>query len=534
MAMESTALAFTQPDKADDGDRDDARKKYSTDPCDSERLSHRTVELGRDVESLRDSEKRLRLAVDAGGVGIFDYNPVTGDFICNRQARTLLGIEPDIPLNLDLFRKAIHLDDEPAFADALASVLDPDVENSHLHIKLRMRPLDDSPEKWICAVGQSSFEGEGAECRAVRLIGAITDITLWRQSQQVRDYEEALQHSQAEIKELTDRLRQETEYLKLEISEIKEHGDIIGKSGPLLKVLRQAEKVAFTDTSVVLTGETGTGKELIARQIHKLSRRGNRAMVCINCASLPAYLVESELFGRERGAYTGALTSQAGRFEVADQSTLFLDEVTELPYELQAKLLRVLQEGEFERLGSTRTVRVDVRVIAASNKDLAKAVAEGKFREDLYYRLNVYPIRVPPLRERPEDIPLFVRIFTAEFAERMGKTIAGISEPTMQALQSYSWPGNVRELRNVIERAVIVNEGDVLKVNPSSITLPGPTRILTLEQVEAAHVQSILKRVAWRIKGRGGAADLLGLEPSTLYSKIKKLGIPIRGAKDDI
>jgi formate hydrogenlyase transcriptional activator len=374
-------------------------------------------------------------------------------------------------------------------------------------------------EIWVRVSSAPAFDAAG---NVTSLFAMISDITDLVQSEQ------ALKRAYSEIKKLKDQLTAEADYLRLEIAETKRYGDLIGRSKPFLEVLKKVEQVAATDTSVVITGETGTGKELIARKIHGLSRRRSHTMICVNCASLPVYLVENELFGRERGAYTGALTAHAGRFEVANGSTLFLDEVGELPLDLQAKLLRVLQEGEFERLGSTKTVRVDVRVIVASNRDLAELVAEGKIRQDLFYRLNVYPIHLPPLRERTEDIPLFVKAFVAEFTRRTGKSIHRIPESTMEALISYYWPGNVRELRNVIEHAVIASERGVLLVDLGAVHTPGSHRDLTLQEVEAAHIQTILERSGWRIKGRAGAARTLGLEPSTLYSKMRKLGITNR------
>jgi transcriptional regulator with GAF, ATPase, and Fis domain len=283
--------------------------------------------------------------------------------------------------------------------------------------------------------------------------------------------------------------------------------------------------VAATGSTVLIQGETGTGKELLAQTIHSHSERGKRPMVKVNCAALPAALVESELFGREKGAFTGALNRQVGRFELADGSTLFLDEIAEMPIETQAKLLRVLQEGEFERLGSPRTIKVDVRVIAATNRDLAEEVKQGRFRRDLYYRLHVFPIQVPPLRERPDDIPRLVWEFANEFGERMGKKVRRIHASDMQALVAYSWPGNIRELRNVIEHAMIVSHGETLELHhvaPGSRQDAAPT---TLEEVERRHIQATLKATHGRVKGAGGAAELLGLNPSTLYSRMRKLGI---------
>jgi PAS domain S-box-containing protein len=341
----------------------------------------------------------------------------------------------------------------------------------------------------------------------------------------IKKTEERLRKTLAEIEALKDRLQEENIYLREEIAVRHEHEEIIGESDAIQKVLSQAEQVADTDTTVLLLGETGTGKELLARAIHNISARKARPMIKVNCAALPPTLIESELFGREKGAYTGALTKQKGRFEVADGSTIFLDEISELPLELQSKLLRVLQEGHFERLGSSKTIAVNVRIIAATNQNLSQAVQEGRFREDLYYRLNVFPITVPPLRERQEDIPTLVWAFVKEFEKTMAKRIKSIPRKSMQALQRYPWPGNVRELRNIIEQAMIISKDKVL-----NIRIPDMSDLITepeikLIDVERNHIVNILENTGWRIKGQNGAAKLLGLHPATLYSRMKRLGI---------
>jgi transcriptional regulator with GAF, ATPase, and Fis domain len=298
---------------------------------------------------------------------------------------------------------------------------------------------------------------------------------------------------------------------------------VIGNSKAIRLVLKKADQVAATDATVLLLGETGTGKELIARIIHEHSHHNNRVMVKVNCAALPATLIESELFGRERGAYTGALTREIGRFELANGSTILLDEIGELPLELQAKLLRVLQEGEFERLGSPKTIKVAVRVIAASSRNLQEAVGQGKFREDLFYRLNVFPITIPPLRERREDIPPLVWHF---LGHRMGRSIETIYVPTMEALKSYSWPGNIRELRNVIERFLITITGTMFRGDLQAVQrAPAGARLETFEDIQRNHIMHILESVGWRIRGEGGAAKILRLKPTTLESRMQKLRI---------
>lgn len=292
--------------------------------------------------------------------------------------------------------------------------------------------------------------------------------------------------------------------------------------------MSQVQQVAGTDATVLVIGETGTGKEPISQAIHRLSRRKDKPLVKLNCAALPENLIESELFGHEKGAFTGALARKPGRFELADGGTLFLDEIGELPLELQAKLLRVLQEGEFERLGSTQTLKVDVRIIAATNRDLGRCAQEGQFRPDLYYRLNVFPITLPPLRERRDDIPPLVTHFVHKYAVKYGKRIESVSEPQLAALQSYAWPGNVRELQHVLERAVILTQGSCLALgNWFQETHPRSpsSRLDTLEDVERAHIVKALEATGWRLSGTSGAAELLGLKYTTLQSRMQKLGI---------
>jgi transcriptional regulator with GAF, ATPase, and Fis domain len=290
-------------------------------------------------------------------------------------------------------------------------------------------------------------------------------------------------------------------------------------------VLKQAEMVAKQDTSVLILGETGTGKELLARAIHNMSPRKDRTMIKVNCAALPATLIESELFGREKGAFTGALSRQVGRFEAADGSTIFLDEIGDLPLEMQAKLLRVLHDGQFERLGSAESVTADVRVIAATNHNLEQEMREGRFRQDLYYRLSVFPITVPPLRERQEDIPLLVWSFVRELGESMGKSISEISKKDMDKLKSYFWPGNVRELKNIIERAMILSTGATLHLDQMGSEGVETMHSTTLKGVERSHILEILEDTGWKISGKNGAAEALGLKESTLRARMKKLGI---------
>jgi len=328
-----------------------------------------------------------------------------------------------------------------------------------------------------------------------------------------------------EIEELKQRLERENIYLREEVRLLVEHPDIVGQSVAMKKVLSQAEQVAQTDSTVLLLGETGTGKELLARAIHGMSLRKDRPLVTVNCASLPPTLIESELFGREKGAYTGALTKMIGRFEIADGSTIFLDEIGEVPLDLQSKLLRVIEDGAFERIGSTKPLHVNVRIIAATNRDIEQEVKDGKFRRDLFYRLNVFPIVIPPLRERLEDIPLMVWAFVREFQKRMGKEVETITKKTLEALQSYLWPGNVRELRNVIEHAMILSKSKTLVVHVPKLRSLEADATHNLKDMERRHITAVLERVGWRVAGKSGAAEVLGLRRSTLYSKMKKLHI---------
>jgi formate hydrogenlyase transcriptional activator len=361
--------------------------------------------------------------------------------------------------------------------------------------------------------------------------------------------------SYEEITALKQRLEQENLYLQEEAQAEAAAGDVVGDSPGIRKVLARVQMVAGTDSTVLVTGETGTGKEMIVRALHGLSRRQHKILVKVNCAALPGGVIESELFGHEKGAFTGALMRRPGRFELAHGGTLFLDEVGDLPLELQAKLLRVLQDGEFERVGGTQTLKMDVRVIAATNRNLTRAVEEGRFRADLFYRLNVFPIPIPPLRERPEDVPRLARHFAMLYAARMGKRVEALSEPVLSRLTAYSWPGNVRELQNVIERAVILStNGQIVLDDPlatpespvlaagtaitpveSTVYGPGsvpagPGTVRTLEEIERDHILSVLESVGWRVGGDRGAASILGLKRTTLEARMNRLGIARPGA----
>ena len=342
--------------------------------------------------------------------------------------------------------------------------------------------------------------------------------------------EGSLLETYAEIKRLKDQLEAENIYLEQEVARQDNFGESIGQSSLLTQVFSLVELVAPMNATVLLLGETGTGKGVVARAIHSRSPRKNRPLITVNCATLPAALIESELFGRERGAFTGSDSKQIGRFELADGGTIFLDEIGELPLELQNKLLRVIQDGEFERLGSPRTLKTDVRIIAATNRNLTEEVKNHKFREDLYYRLNVFPITMPPLRQRKDDIPLLVQHFVTKFNAKIGRKIEIVSRETMSALQEYPWPGNIRELESVIERAVIVSQGTTLQVLDRFDTFrkaeeAGGQEIKGLVELEHDHILQVLQKTGWRIEGKNGAAGLLGLNASTLRARMRKYGI---------
>jgi formate hydrogenlyase transcriptional activator len=381
---------------------------------------------------------------------------------------------------------------------------------------------------WLPLVGREGVLGTLSILS--RRTGCFDDTDLDLLGQISRQIAIALENAMAfrRISELKEKLAEEKLYLEDEIRTEFNFEEIVGNSRALRRVLQQVENVAPTDSTVLILGETGTGKELIARAVHNLSPRRERTFVRVNCASIPGGLLESELFGHERGAFTGALTQRIGRVELAHRGTLFLDEVGDIPLDLQSKLLRFLQEREFERLGSTRTISSDVRIVAATNRDLGKMVANGEFRRDLYYRINVFPIHLPALRERGEDIPLLVHYFLAKYTRRMKRAIETVPPETMQALERYTWPGNIRELEHLIERAVILSSGPVLKIPPFATETGGEEKAAnssSLEEMEREHILRVLRRSGGRISGPGGAAELLGMKRTTLNSRMQKLGI---------
>jgi PAS domain S-box-containing protein len=465
-----------------------------------------------DDQALVDARDRLDLAAASADAGLWELDLGSGVYWGTGKIREMFGYGPDQIVTREHTLEIVHPDDRDMVSAAIARAV-----NSRAEACVEYRAvLPDGRTRWMHARGRVQ---EGGEDGRLRLMGITQDVT------ERKRMELQLQEQLQEIDRLHRRLEQENAYLRNEVVACQERQGLHNFGERMREVQIKVEQVAGTECTVLIEGETGTGKEVIAQAIHQRSPRAKRVLIKVNCASLPAALVESELFGREKGAFTGALSRQAGRFELADGSTLFLDEIGEMPLETQAKLLRVLQEGEFERLGSPRTIKVDVRIIAASNRDLAEEVRQGRFRRDLYYRLNVFPIRLPALRERRDDIPLLAWEFVNEFGERMGKKIRRIASRDMEWLKAYDWPGNIRELRNVIEHAMIVSRGDTLELERMVAVATQAEEVVTLEAMERRHIRKVLDTTGNRIKGAGGAAELLGINPSTLYSRMRKLGI---------
>jgi PAS domain S-box-containing protein len=447
---------------------------------------------------------------------------------------TKVGLPPDgIPKSIEKLVTVMHAADVKSYQQAVERSV---ATGEPFRVIYRL-PDGRGRWRWLKARAISLEERDG---KHVRWLHDTIDIT------EQKETEEALRQSLEELRQLKARLQSENVFLREEVDRAAEHGDIVGRSAALTRVLEQVELVAATSSTVLVSGETGTGKELVARAVHQRSDRRNRLFVAVNCAALPATLVESELFGHEKGAFTGAIARRVGRFEQADGGTLFLDEVGELPLEAQAKMLRVLQSGEFERVGGGRLLRTNVRVIAASNRDLEQAAREGRFRSDLYHRLAIFPIHLSPLRERREDIPLLAAYLVTRKARQLGRYIERISSETLDRLTAYDWPGNVRELENVIERAIILSPGN--SIQPQAIQL-GPVSPAqarghhphdvsgdagesdTLQARERAHIFRVCQATGWKIKGPTGAASKLGLNPGTLYWRMKKLGVQRPGGQ---
>ena len=474
-------------------------------------LERRNAEL-----ALSESEERLSLATASADMGIWVMNVDTGIVWVTDKLREMFCFAPAEALGFGRFIEVIHPDDRDRVRDLVQQSLK---KRELLQVEYRI-VLPDGSIRWIVARGRSSF---GATGMPERLMGVSIDIT------ERKEMDARLREHLEEIEQLKLQLEKENIVLREELQGEQGFEKFIGKSDALNYVLFRLGQVAPTDATVLILGETGTGKGMVASAIHGLSSRKDRPMITVNCAALPANLIESELFGREKGAFTGAHARQAGRFEVADGGTLFLDEIGELPLELQSKLLRVLQDGEFERLGSAKTVKVDVRVIASTSRDLSDEVRAGRFREDLYYRLNVFPVSIPPLRKRADDIPQLVRFFVDRYSRKMGRQIETVPKAAMKALEEYPWPGNVRELEHVIERAVITTEGPVLQLVDRLKSVRGTdeagSSLKDLAAMEREHILRVLQETGWKIEGPKGAAAILKLHPSTLRFRIKKLGI---------
>jgi len=472
-------------------------------------------------QALRDSEERLRLALKSSRMGVWDWDRRANVRLWSKEYFEIMGLPPfGVEPSYHVWANCLHPDDLPGAKAAVEAAI---TEKKEYRYEYRV-VWPDGTIRWVVARGEPIYNGDG-EC--ARVMGVLVDVTERKRAEE-------------EISRLKERLEAENVYLRGEVSAAHQHREIIGESEEIEKVLEQVEQVAGTDMTVLILGETGTGKELVARAVHERSFRRERSLVKVNCSALPGELIESELFGHEKGAFTGATGRQVGRFELADGGTIFLDEVGDLPLKLQAKLLRVLQEGEFERLGSGRTIKVDVRVIAATNRNLAEAMQRGRFRADLYYRLNVYPIQLPALRERREDIGLLAEVFLEEASRRLGRIFDPIPAEVLGVLRRYEWPGNVRELQNVIERAAVVSTGRMLQLPEAWAVSFGPLaskgaelsssieslrREATLEELERSHILQVLQQTGWRIEGPKGAAMILGLNPSTLRSRMLKLGI---------
>ena len=479
-------------------------------------------------ENLCEHKERLTLATEGAEVGLWSMEFDTRRVWVTHLTREMFHFAPDKDLTEDDFLGVIHPEDRDRVHHCVRESLQ---FGRMLLLEFRIGiPGGNGEIRWIMAHGKPILKPSG---EPYRLLGLSIDITeRKRMEEQIQLSHQKIVDLNTQLRLLNTQLERENIFLKEEFKSLNGHSEIVGQSQAIKKVFQQIEQVAPTDSNVLITGETGTGKELVARAIHAAGKRKEHIMVKVNCATLPSSLIEGELFGREKGAYTGALTRQIGRFELADKGTIFLDEIGELSLDLQVKLLRVLQEGEFERLGGPRTIRVNVRVIAATNRNLVDAVRKGDFRKDLYYRLRVFPIEVPPLRARTEDIPLLVWTFIDYFGQRMGRKIKSIPQKTMEQLKRYSWPGNVRELRNTIEHAMILSRGEQLDVQIPQDAEGLDAPVILFHDAEQRHILAALQKTDWQIKGPQGAAALLGLKPSTLYTKMQRLGISPRRLRD--
>jgi PAS domain S-box-containing protein len=463
-------------------------------------------------KEVRDSEKRFRDIFSSVNDGIIIVDPDDGRIVeVNDKVVKMLGYKKNELTGMSV--RNIHPDEMEQINSIVGDVL-------------KGSPV--LTDEFSCLRKDRNYMPADMSFSRVTLNDIMYVLIMVRDITDRKKAEQKIENALAEIKDLKDQLEAENIYLQQEIKIQHNFEEIISKSNDFKKVLQKIEQVASTDATVLILGETGTGKELIARAVHNISDRRDRPLVKVNCASLPANLVESELFGHEKGAFTGALASKIGRFELANGGTIFLDEIGDLSLDLQSKLLRVLQEGEFERLGNPRVIKVDVRIIAATNRDLEKALEDGEFRRDLYYRLNVFPILTPPLRDRKEDIPLLVKHFMNKYSGRIGKKVDKVTQKIIDILMQYHWPGNVRELENIIERAVIISRGETLELGdwiPARERVIEHTKPGTLAEFERNYIIKVLELTGWRVSGEKGAAKILGLKPTTFEAKMKKLGI---------
>lgn len=471
----------------------------------------------KNAQALAESEAKILLAVESSQAGFWELDLESNSVWVTNKNREIFNFPTNDQITLAHFKEAIKSEDWERVEQAIKASFQ---SGENLAIEYRLATNHDKP-KWICSRGKPYFNADGSPWR---LCGISVDVS------ERKHMETELKKQYAELQQLKEQVEQENIYLREELISEQGFEHIVGESDTFLKVLKNVKNVSSTPATVLLQGETGTGKGIIANLVHELSDRNNKPLVTVNCAALPLNLIESELFGRAKGAFTGADGNQAGRFEVANNGTIFLDEIGEMSIEIQAKLLRVLQDGEFERLGSSKTLKVDVRVIAATSRNLKKAVEEGIFREDLYYRLNVFPITIPPLRERVSDIDSLAKYFVRKYNKRMRKNIETIPINTLRLMRNYSWPGNVRELEHLIERSIILNEGSCLEINEELFSTSSSKKKPThnakdLASNEKQHIIHILELTRWKIEGAEGAAKVLDIHPSTLRFRMKKLNI---------
>lgn len=473
------------------------------------------------------SERRLAEAQRIAHLGNWEWDIINKRMDWSDEMIEIFGVHPrKINATCKEFLQLVHPDDRAAVREAVEQQMASPGESCSIMEHRLIRA--DGGERIVQLKSEVIFDKN----KPVRMFGTVHDITAQKQS------ERALRKAFEEITTLKDKLEAENIYLRDKLEVESNQGDIIGTSDPIKYVLYRSRKVARTKATILLTGDTGTGKNLFASFIHLESDRRDKPFITVNCAGLPVNLIESELFGREKGAFTGSTARQIGRFELADKGTIFLDEIGELPIDLQAKLLKVIDEGEFERLGSPHTIKVNVRIIASTNRNLEEEIQNGRFRRDLFFRLNVFPINIPPLRERKGDIPAIVAFYAHKFSREYRKNIKKIPTESMNAFVDYSWPGNVRELINIVERAVIVSEGPELRLaepigNLFAEPLPdiqnaeglNKGHAMGLAEVEKEYIQESLRKAKWKIEGPGGAAELLGMNPSTVRGRMRKLGI---------